>query len=467
MSTIALSTGHRLDPDTQAVLLLCGWFGQPPAAGAPLSIAEYNRLAEWLQRHNLSPRDLFGGEWQRQEGMPLSVSRLQALLDRGVALALAVENWTNQGLWVISRGDAKYPHRLKAYLGRLAPPILYGAGANKDHIPGSGLAVVGARAADDAALAYTSGVARACAGQAIPIISGGARGVDSTAMEAALAEGGEVIGMLADSLARAASSKHYRQALIEGRLTLLSPFNPLAGFSAGNAMARNKYIYALAEWGLIVSSGANEGGTWAGAVEALRTGRIPVFVRLQGDVPEGNRRLAEMGAQPFPEEPWTDLAVSLKVAGQAPKEEDGATQALTNSRSRRLKRETGQLALVSAPAQEARLELAPATQVFPEPTPEEAVARASTTQGALEAPQTAPLQLSIFDAVWPVLIAHLQVPRTLQELATALEVRPAQLQDWLDRVVQEGWACKLARPVRYVAQPSLFQERGQNGVPTE
>ncbi len=111
MSTAAISNDHRLDADTQAVLLLCGWFGQPPAAGTPLSIAEYNGLVEWLQRNELRPRDLFGGEWQRREGPPVLVDRLRALMDRGVALALAVENWTNQGLWVISRSDAQYPRR--------------------------------------------------------------------------------------------------------------------------------------------------------------------------------------------------------------------------------------------------------------------------------------------------------------------------------------------------------------------
>lgn len=76
MSTAALQANHRLDPDTQAVLLLCGWFGTPAVGAAPLSVAEYNAVAHWLQQHGLRPSDLLGGEWQRREGLPVSMGRL-------------------------------------------------------------------------------------------------------------------------------------------------------------------------------------------------------------------------------------------------------------------------------------------------------------------------------------------------------------------------------------------------------
>src|SRR5699024_2978040 len=68
---------------------------------------------------------------------------------------------------------------------------------------------------------------------------------------------------------------------------------------------------------LIVSSTADKGGTWGGAIEALKAGKKPVFVRAQGSVPEGNRKLLEKGAIPFPPEPWDDLAERLSQAGSA------------------------------------------------------------------------------------------------------------------------------------------------------
>jgi hypothetical protein len=74
-----------------------------------------------------------------------------------------------------------------------------------------------------------------------------------------------------------------------------------AGFNVGNAMQRNKQIYALADFGLVVSSGFNEGGTWAGAVEQLEKLHLaPLFVREAGEVPTGNRELLRRGGLKWP-----------------------------------------------------------------------------------------------------------------------------------------------------------------------
>jgi hypothetical protein len=63
------------------------------------------------------------------------------------------------------------------------------------------------------------------------------------------------------------------------RQKLLTPNLPTAGFSVGGAMGRNKIIYGLADFAVVVSSDFQTGGTWAGAVEALKGGWCPVFVR--------------------------------------------------------------------------------------------------------------------------------------------------------------------------------------------
>ena len=44
-------------------------------------------------------------------------------------------------------------------------------------------------------------------------------------------------------------------------------------------MGRNKLIYAHGDWAVVVAAEAETGGTWAGAVECLRSGWTPVFVR--------------------------------------------------------------------------------------------------------------------------------------------------------------------------------------------
>jgi len=81
---------------------------------------------------------------------------------------------------------------------------------------------------------------------------------------------------------------------------LVSPYHPAAGFSAGAAMARNKLIYALADVAVVVSSASGTGGTWEGATEAIKAGWVPVLVRDDDSVPDGNRELIRRGAHALP-----------------------------------------------------------------------------------------------------------------------------------------------------------------------
>jgi len=94
------------------------------------------------------------------------------------------------------------------------------------------------------------------------------------------------------------------------------PFDPAAGFNVGNAMQRNKIIYALADAALVVNSDFNKGGTWTGAVEQLDKYHFcPIFVRTGDGTGKGNEALLRKGAQPWPEpEDITDLANALARA---------------------------------------------------------------------------------------------------------------------------------------------------------
>jgi hypothetical protein len=117
----SLMNSHVLTPDTQAILLLCGSLGLSRAREAPLTQVEYNQVAQWLQREQLWPADLLqpeGVDRVRATGSTLPLgNRVVDLVSRGAALALAVEAWTNKGLWVISRSDTNYPRLLRTRLG--------------------------------------------------------------------------------------------------------------------------------------------------------------------------------------------------------------------------------------------------------------------------------------------------------------------------------------------------------------
>lgn len=451
-------TSHILTPDTQAILLLCGSLGQSRAREAPLTQGEYNQVAQWLQREQLRPADLLQPESLdriKADGaaMPLA-RRVEALISRGAALALAVESWTNKGLWVISRSDADYPQALRSRLGKHAPPILYGVG-ERPLLKRGGLAIVGSRDTDEGGLDFARLVAMACSGQGVPVISGGARGVDSAAMEAAIEGAGIVIGVLAESLARGAVAKKYRAAIRAGRLVLVSPFDPDAGFNTGNAMQRNKVIYALSDFALVVSATLEKGGTWSGATENLRRQWAPLFVRSEEPQLPGNRRLVELGAYSV-DRSVLDRPVSLEAWL------DG--RELANNV--RLPLQTPHVALdpEAAPVQ-ARNEAAPDIPIlYEEPVAHDNVpartfdrAQAVPKSSAASKPQPATAngdEHDLFGVVWPYLEQALATPRTDREIAELFQLELKQAQAWLRRATEQGVAQKLPRPVRYVARVS-------------
>lgn len=73
---------------------------------------------------------------------------------------------------------------------------------------------------------------------------------------------------------------------------------PDAGFNAGIAMQRNKYIYVQSEATVVVKSDYNKGGTWGGASEALKKDYCPVLCRDHRKYP-GNSGLIRLGAVPI------------------------------------------------------------------------------------------------------------------------------------------------------------------------
>ncbi len=239
--------------------------------------------------------------------------RIARLLARSSMLQEELERLETLGIWLITRFDEGYPSRLRERLGRAAPLMLYGAGEAR-LLNQRGLAVIGSRNIDARGFELTELVGRACAESNLIVYSGGARGVDKTAMGAALASGGSAAGLLADSLEKAVRASDVLAAIEESHLVLATPYSPQASFNVGTAMARNKLIYALADFALVIASDAEKGGTWAGAEEALAADWVPLFVADGPEFPEGNRLLLKRGAIPFPDsfDPNTSLTYWLE-----------------------------------------------------------------------------------------------------------------------------------------------------------
>jgi predicted Rossmann fold nucleotide-binding protein DprA/Smf involved in DNA uptake len=115
-------------------------------------------------------------------------------------------------------------------------------------------------------------------------------------MAAALDAGGVVVGVPAEGIRRVSRNAEIRRRVHGGELCMASPFGPDTPLQAGNAMARNKIIYALSRVTFVADSDKGSGGTWAGATEALDKGYAPVAVWAGKGAREGNEELARRGA---------------------------------------------------------------------------------------------------------------------------------------------------------------------------
>jgi predicted Rossmann fold nucleotide-binding protein DprA/Smf involved in DNA uptake len=284
--------------NSQAIILLTAYFNK---GDKPLTTTEYGKFAEWLLSKKKSPADLLHSSraevikgW---EDTKVSPERILALLDRGNAMAIAIQKWQNAGIWVLTRADKEYPQKLKDVLKHKSPPILYGAGEKKI-LRTKGVAIIGSRNVSEADTQFTFSLGEKLAYCGYSVVSGGARGVDEASMMGSINAGGTTIGVVADGLMQKVLSRKYRDGIMNGNLVLISPYYPEARFNVGNAMGRNKYIYTLAYSSIVVHSGL-KGGTWEGAKENLKHNWVPLFVKENNDGEAGNKKLIEMGGMPL------------------------------------------------------------------------------------------------------------------------------------------------------------------------
>lgn len=220
---------------------------------------------------------------------PGEVEQVEARLGALSSVEDALAKLRRLGIGVLSEFDEDYPRRFHVTLGSKEPSLLFFAG-NPELLNRPSIGIVGSRDADQAAQAFARSVAEAAVEKGYAVVSGGAKGIDQVSMKAAYDAGGDSIGFLAESLVRRAAKEP--EVIEGGRVCLATPYSPDAPFSVGNAMGRNKLIYGHAAATVVVSAASSSGGTWAGAVEAIRL-NLPVLVRSGPGAPDGNKDLMQ------------------------------------------------------------------------------------------------------------------------------------------------------------------------------
>jgi predicted Rossmann fold nucleotide-binding protein DprA/Smf involved in DNA uptake len=405
----------ELSSNSQAILLLTAPLvaGRSEPSPGLLTLSEYNRVARILREKQLQPADLIGSSAAEVVALCATIlgrERLDSLLGRGFLLSQAVERWSARAIWIVSRADTTYPRRLKTRLKEDSPPVLYGCG-DAALLETGGLAVVGSRHVNDELTIYTENVGKLAAEAHRTLISGAAKGIDRAAMYGALQAGGAVVGIMADSLERAALARDNREPLMDGRLVFISPYDPTAGFNVGHAMQRNKVIYALSDAALVVTSDFEKGGTWTGAIEQLERLRfVPVFVRNGIEESKGNLALLQRGAHAWPNPcSGAELIEAITTVAES----------------------------VAAEPKQSRLPF---------------VVRETPAAAPTRTPPPLSAGERLFQTVQEVLRQEMTEPRTEAQVAKLLGVSKAQAKAWLVRIVKAGLLEKLPKkPVRYRA----------------
>ena len=268
-----------MNQNAEAIVILCSRLCVGEGI-RPLEAREWSKLAQQLLELDLEPRELL--EFSREDFQtrlqysPEQADRFLRLIDRSASMGFELNRYASMGIQLVTRADQAYPRRLKKKLGNACPPIFYSAG-DLELLEDPCAGYVGSREIGQEDLEFTKKAVRKTVAQYYSVVSGGARGVDTAAETEALQCGSVAIVFLADSLARRIRKKDTINAIQEGRLLLLSPVKPEAGFQAGVAMARNKLIYCHSSGTVAVRSDLNKGGTWAGAMECLKHQWSPVF----------------------------------------------------------------------------------------------------------------------------------------------------------------------------------------------
>lgn len=443
-----MNVSSSLSATAQATLLLTSYFSKTSSEDAkPLTNAEWGRFALWLKEKSTTPAELLVTDpksllhgWYDAR---ISVDRIVQLLNRGHSLAIAMEKWQRAGLWVVTRSDPEYPWRLKQRLKTDSPPVLFGCG-NRALLNAGGLAVIGSRNANDADLMFTNEVGAKAALERIAIVSGGARGVDETAMLGAMKQDGVVIGVMADSLLKAATSSKWRKGLMDGHAVLVSPFYPEAGFSAGNAMARNKYIYCLADTSLVIHSG-KKGGTLNGAEENLKKVWVPLWVKHTTDKDAANADLVAKGGR------WLDADAQTLTIADLMRVEGG--------RANQVKEEQVDL-FSSMPMQpelfaESKFTLETETETEAEPKLaiiEETVVKTTPSETVVEINDHLSSSVDFYQLFITELQRLASTPIAVDDLVGLTGLHKLQLNDWLKRAESDGVVKKLNLPVRYQVQ---------------
>ena len=270
--------------NSEVIIILCSYLcvGEDTK---PFETVEWSKIAEILMENSLTPKDLTDMKREDLEKYFSSevAQRILTLFKRSGSITFEIQKLKENGIEIVTRADENYPRILKRKLKKNCPPLFYYVGdislCNKKSI-----GIVGSRNCDKDDEEFTKNLVKKIIDNNYAIAS-----------ETALENNGIIIEYLSDSLLKKIKKKNIINAIRNKQLLLLSSSKPDAGFNVGMAMARNKYIYSQSEATIVIKSDYKKGGSWNGAVEAMKKGYCKVVCR-ENENSKGNIELINNGA---------------------------------------------------------------------------------------------------------------------------------------------------------------------------
>lgn len=269
----------------KGVLLLCCKLGDPDSR--PLTMAQFRELGVRVRAEEDCADAL--GDVTQQELVslgynPEEAQRIVTLLDRQLQLEQYLGQAERLGIYPITRVSDAYPRKISYHKRLSCPPVLFAMG-DVSLLERPCVGVVGSRRLYPENEAFAREAGRCAAREGLVLVSGGAVGADSAALEACLNEGGSCIAVLPGALSE--------QKPRENVLYLAENGYDLP-FSAARALHRNHLIHMLGDKTLAAQCTYGKGGTWKGCTENLKHGWSDLYVFDDGS--KGSGALIEQGA---------------------------------------------------------------------------------------------------------------------------------------------------------------------------
>jgi DNA protecting protein DprA len=297
----------------------------------------FDTITTLLEQTGQSIEDLFkmdAAEIKQKFKLPINVAEKISEIAGGTVNEISTSHKSRSQLTnaviCVTNQENNYPAKLANTLNTKAPTFLYMWG-NLSLLDNKAVGFCGSRNVSQKGLEVTADTVQQIVQLGWVVVSGHAKGVDTTAHRVALENGGNTIIVAAEGLEVFKLRHELKSIAKPEQLLIISQFEPKVSWTAGRAMQRNSTIIGLSDAMVLIESRL-EGGTYEAGKTSLRL-KMPLFVaqyEMAAENNAGNQYFIERGAVPFGKSKVTGRAniAMLEEVVQQQRQKEPATSEL-------------------------------------------------------------------------------------------------------------------------------------------